>query len=69
MLRGVLQFIRGEIFSSKAWTGQQAQLAKLHGAKDFGDGIVYKEKDGTAGPAEVRILFGGQDERAKEAAK
>ena len=69
MLREVLQFIRGEIFSSKAWTGQQAQLAKLHGAKDYGDGIVYKDKDTNTGPTSINICFGDGDPRAAEAAK
>ncbi len=69
MLREVLQFIRGEIFSSKAWTGQQAQLAKLHGAKDYGDGIVYKEKESGNGPSSISILFGDGDPRSAEAAK
>lgn len=68
MLRGVLQFIRGEIFSSKAWTGQQAQLAKLHGAKDYGDGIVYKDKE-TNPPSSISILFGDGDPRSEEASK
>lgn len=70
MLRGYLQFFRGQLCSAKSWDGQQSSKAQLLLAQDYGDGIVYKSKDGNqAGPVEVKISFGGSDSRAKEAAK
>lgn len=69
-LRGYLQFFRGELCSSESWNGQQSNKAKLLLGQDHGDGIVYRDKDEKqTGPVEVRISFGGQDKRAKDAAK
>lgn len=68
-LRGVLQFMRGQIFSAKEWTGQQAQLARSHISRDYGDGIAYKDKDSNSGDVKFTVIFGSGDERAKEAAK
>ncbi len=70
MLRGYLQFFRGQLCSAKSWDGQQSSKAQLLLAQDYGDGIVYKSKDDKqTGPVEVKISFGGDDPRAKKAAK
>ena len=69
-LRGYLQFFRGELCSAKAWDGQQSSKAAMLLGQDYGDGIVYKSKEAKQnGPVEVKISFGGDDKRAKEAAK
>ena len=69
-LRGYLQFFRGELCSAKSWDGQQSSKAAMLLGQDYGDGIVYKSKDDKqSGPVEVKISFGGDDKRAKEAAK
>ena len=69
-LRGYLQFFRGELCSSESWNGQQSSKAQLLLGQDYGDGIVYKSKDEKqTGPVEIKISFGGDDPRAKNACK
>lgn len=68
IMRQVVQWMRGQVFSSKDWTGQQARLAGAHLERNYGDGVTYNAKDGS-GPQEVLVSFGGNDPRAKEAAK
>jgi len=69
MLRGVLQFIRGQLCSAEAWNGQMSGWAKMLISQDYGDGIAYKSKETDSGPVEVKISFGGNDKRARDAAK
>lgn len=68
-LRGVSQYIRGQTCSAKEWNGQMTAFAKLLLGQDIGDGITYKDKEGNTGPVVVNVLMGGNDPRAKEAAK
>ena len=70
MLRGYLQFFRGQLCSAKSWDGQQSSKAQLLLSQDYGDGIVYKAKDDKqTGPVEGKISFGSGDPRSKEASK
>ena len=67
--KGFLQYFRGQLFSSPDWNGQLSSRAQVLLEQDFGDGIVYKSKDKPTGKAEVTILFGDGDPRAKCAGK
>ena len=68
-LMGVDQYMQGQYCSSKEWSGQQTGLAKTLIGHNNGSGIFCREKDQQTGPVEVRISIGGDDPRAKEAAK
>lgn len=70
MVRGYLQYFRGQLCSAKEWGGQMSSRAQLLLAQDYGDGITYKPKtDSKADSGTKVILFGGDDWRAELAAK
>lgn len=70
MLRVYLQYFRGELCSSKSWSGQLSNRAQLLLSQDYGDGIVYRQKaDGKATTGSMIPLFGRGDPRAKDAGK
>ena len=70
MLRGVLQFMRGQMCSAESWSGPMSSRAQMLMAQDYGDGIVYRAKEETVQqPQQLQVRFGGDDPRAKEAAQ
>ena len=70
LLRGVLQFMRGQLCSAESWSGPMSSRAQMLMAQDYGDGIVYRTREEPAQqPQMLQIRFGGDDPRGKEAAK
>ena len=70
LLKKMLTWVRGQMLSSSGWNGQMTARAIFALKQDHGDGVVYRDKDmGGGGPSEVRVVFGGDDPRAKKAAK
>ena len=70
MLKKMLTWVRGQMLSSGGWNGQMTARAIFALKQDHGDGVVYRDKDtGGGGPVEVKVTFGGDDPRAKNAAK
>lgn len=70
MLKKMLTWVRGQMLSSAGWNGQMTARAIFALKQDHGDGVQYRDKDnGGGGPTEVRVVFGGDDPRAKKAAK
>ena len=70
LLKKMLTWCRGQMLSAPGWNGQMTARAIFALKQDHGDGVVYRDKDnGGGGPVEVKVLFGGDDPRAKKAAK
>lgn len=70
MLKKMLTWVRGQMLSAPGWNGQMTARAIFALKQDHGDGVVYRDKDnGGGGPVEVKVTFGGDDPRAKNAAK
>lgn len=71
MLKKMLTWVRGQMLSASGWNGQMTARAIFALKQDHGDGVVYRDKDngGNTGPAEIRVVFGGDDPRAKKAGK
>ena len=69
-LKKMLTWVRGQMLSAPGWNGQMTARAIFALKQDMGDGVQYKDKDnGGNGPAEIRVVFGGDDPRAKKASK
>jgi hypothetical protein len=63
-------WVRGQYMSAPGWNGQLTSRAIFALKQDIGDGVKWSDQDTKqTGPVEVRISFGGQDKRAKDAAK
>ena len=70
LLRGVLQFMRGQLCSAESWNGPMSSRAQMLMAQDYGDGIAYRgREEPVQQPVQLQVRFGGDDPRAKEAAK
>ena len=70
LLRGVLQFMRGQLCSAESWSGPMSSRAQMLMAQDYGDGIVYRGKEEPMQqPQQLLVCFGGDDPRGKDAAK
>ncbi len=69
-LKKMLTWTRGQMMSAQGWNGQMTSRAIFALKQDHGDGVKWTDQDEKQkGPMEVKISFGGQDSRAKEAAK
>lgn len=70
MLKKMATWIRGEIVSSKKWGGPSSGKGCFALKQDVGDGVKWTDQESKqTGPVEVKILLGGNDPRAKDAAK
>ena len=70
MLKKMLTWVRGQMMSAQGWNGQLTSRAIFALKQDHGDGVKWTDQDAKqTGPVEVRISFGGDDPRAKQAAK
>ena len=70
LLKKMLTWIRGQMMSAKEWNGQLTSRAIFALKQDHGDGVKWVDQESKqAGPVDVRISFGGDDSRAKNACK
>ena len=70
MLKKMATWVRGQYMSAQGWNGQLTSRAIFALKQDIGDGVKWTDADDKQkGPVEVKISFGGDDKRAKEAAK
>lgn len=70
MIKKMATWIKGQYASNPNWSGKAQGKAVFLLKQDHGDGVRYSEFDkGQSGPVEVKISFGGNDPRAKKAAK
>ena len=70
MLKKMLTWVRGQMMSAQGWNGQLTSRAIFALKQDHGDGVRWSDQDNAPkGPVEVKISIGGDDPRAKEAAK
>ena len=70
MLKRMMTWVRGQLSSGKGWNGQNQSRAIFLMKQDHGDGVRYSDQDAKSnGPAQVKIVFGGDDPRAKKAGK
>ena len=70
MLKKMATWVRGQYMSAQGWNGQLTSRAIFALKQDIGDGVKWSDTDNQPkGPVEVKISFGGDDKRAKEAAK
>lgn len=69
-LKKMATWIRGQYMSAQGWNGQLTSRAIFALKQDIGDGVKWTDQDAKqTGPVDVRISFGGDDPRAKKAAK
>lgn len=69
-LKRMMTWVRGQLSSGKGWNGQNQSRAIFLMKQDHGDGVRYSDQDAKSnGPAQVKIVFGGDDPRAKKAGK
>ena len=69
-LKKMATWVRGQYMSAPGWNGQLTSRAIFALKQDIGDGVKWSDQDAKqTGPVEVRISFGGDDKRAKDAAK
>ena len=69
-LKKMLTWIRGQMMSAKEWNGQLTSRAIFALKQDHGDGVKWADQESKqTGPVDVRISFGGDDSRAKNAGK
>lgn len=70
LLKKMLTWVRGQMMSAPGWNGQMTSRAIFALKQDHGDGIKWTDQDNKpTGPVEVRVSFGGTDQRASKAAK
>lgn len=70
LLKKMLTWVRGQMMSAQGWNGQLTSRAIFALKQDHGDGVKWTDQDAKQnGPVEVHISFGGDDPRAKKAAK
>ena len=70
LLKKMLTWVRGQMMSAKEWNGQLTSRAIFALKQDIGDGVKWTDQDSKqTGPVEVKISFGGDDPRARKAAK
>lgn len=69
-LKKMATWVRGQYMSAPGWNGQLTSRAIFALKQDIGDGVKWSDQDTKqTGPVDVRISFGGDDKRAKDAAK
>lgn len=69
-LKKMATWVRGQYMSAQGWNGQLTSRAIFALKQDIGDGVKWTDQDSKqTGPVEVKISFGGDDPRAKKAAK
>lgn len=69
-LKKMATWVRGQYMSAPGWNGQLTSRAIFALKQDIGDGVKWSDQDAKqTGPVEVRISFGGDDKRAKDAAE
>lgn len=69
-LKKMATWVRGQYMSAPGWNGQLTSRAIFALKQDIGDGVKWTDQDAKqTGPVEVRISFGGDDKRSKDAAK
>lgn len=69
-LKRMMTWVRGQLSSGKGWNGQNQSRAIFLMKQDHGDGVRYSDaEDKASGPIEVKVSFGGTDQRAKKAGK
>lgn len=70
LLKKMLTWVRGQMMSAQGWNGQMTSRAIFALKQDHGDGVKWTDQESKqSGPVEVKILLGGNDPRAKDAAK
>ncbi len=70
LLKKMATWMRGQMMSAQGWNGQLTSRAIFALKQDIGDGVKWTDGDAKqTGPVEVKISFGGDDPRAKKAAK
>lgn len=70
MLKKMATWVRGQLMSAPGWNGQLTSRAIFALKQDIGDGVKWTDQEQKqTGPVEVKISFGGDDPRAKKAAK
>ena len=70
LLKKMLTWVRGQMMSAAGWNGQLTSRASFALKQDQGDGVKWTDQASKqTGPVEVRISVGGDDPRAKKAAK
>ena len=70
LLKKMATWVRGQMMSAQGWNGQLTSRAIFALKQDIGDGVKWTDQDSKqTGPVEVKISFGGNDPRAKDAAK
>lgn len=70
LLKKMLTWVRGQMMSAAGWNGQLTSRAIFALKQDQGDGVKWTDQDNKQnGPVEIKISFGGDDPRAKKAAK
>lgn len=70
LLKKMATWMRGQMMSASGWNGQLTSRAIFALKQDIGDGVKWTDGDAKqTGPVEVKISFGGDDPRAKKAAK
>lgn len=70
LLKKMATWIRGQMMSAPGWNGQLTSRAIFALKQDVGDGVRWSDaEEKKTGPQEVVVRFGGNDERAKNAAK
>jgi hypothetical protein len=70
LLKKMLTWTRGQMMSAQGWNGQLTSRAIFALKQDHGDGVKWSDQESKqTGPVEIKILLGGDDPRAKDAAK
>ena len=71
MAKRMLDWCRNQLNVHPFWSTSGAKIKAMMLLKqDWGDGEQYREQDAkSSGPSTVKVVFGGNDPRAKKAAK
>jgi hypothetical protein len=70
-LKKMATWMRGQYASASGWSAPAVSSKAMFALKqDVGDGVKWSDQENKqTGPVEVKISFGGNDPRAKNAAK
>ena len=68
-LRRMDTWIKGQMISGSGWSSANQSIAAMLLRQDNGNGTAYDSKETAKGPAKLTISFGGDDKRARRAAK
>ena len=71
MLKKMATWMRGQYASATGWSAPAVSSKAMFALKqDVGDGVKWSDQEGKqTGPVKIEISFGGDDPRAKKAAK